>query len=111
MTPVSCVDYVRTLKGKDSVLMAISTLFLGVMKGRGYSNYNSEDEVNSTIIPDLYSHGGPIIGTSGKHGISLVFKTKTYIGPLVLNFDNKLLFRYSTNNGATWSDCKSVTLT
>ena len=111
MTSVDSVDYVRGLKGKASVLMAISTLFLDVMKERGYLTYNSEDAVNSTIIPGSYSHGGPIIGTSGKHGILLVLKSTTYIVQLDFNFDNKFFFRYSSNNGSTWSDWKSVTLT
>ena len=39
MTITNTVDYVRGLKGKDSVLMAISTLFLDVMKERGYLTY------------------------------------------------------------------------
>nr|DAW61084.1 MAG TPA: hypothetical protein [Caudoviricetes sp.] len=111
MTITNTVDYVRGLKGKDSVLMAISTLFLDVMKERGYLTYNSEDEVNSAIIPGSYSHGGPIIGTSGKHGILLILKSNTYIAQLDFNFDNKFFFRYSSNNGSTWSDWKSVTLT
>ena len=111
MNTVSSVDYVRGLKGKDSVLIAISTLFLDVMKERGYLTYNSEDAVNSTIIPGSYSHGGPIIGTSGKHGILLVLKSTTYIVQLDFNFDNKLFFRYSSDNGSTWSEWKSVTLT
>ena len=111
MTITNTVDYVRGLKGKDSVLMAISTLFLDVMKERGYLTYNSEDAVNSAIIPGSYSHGGPIIGTSGKQGILLVLKSNTYIVQLDFNFDNKFFFRYSSNNGSTWSDWKSVTLT
>ena len=111
MTITNTVDYVRGLKGKDSVLMAISTLFLDVMKERGYLTYNSEDAVNSAIIPGSYFHGGPIIGTSGKHGILLVLKSNTYIVQLDFNFDNKFFFRYSSNNGSTWSDWKSVTLT
>lgn len=111
MTSVSSVDYVRGLKGKNSVLMAISDLFSDVIKGKGSFSYSNQETVNAMITPGVYNHGDFIVGTNGAYGLLLVIKSSTYVGQIDFSVNGKIFFRFSADNGSTWNGWKSITLT
>lgn len=111
MTVVSDVDYVRGLKGKDSVLINMSSLFFNVILPKGGFNYSKQESVNAMTTPGVYNHGGAIVGTEGSYGLLLIIKSGTYVGQIDFTFNKRIIFRLSTDNGSTWGEWGSVTLT
>ena len=111
MTITNTVDYLRGLKGKDSVLMAISDLFSDVVRERGGFNYSNQEIVNAMTTPGVYNHGDAIVNSGGSYGLLLVIKSGAYVGQIDFTYNRKFIFRLSSNNGSTWSEWKSVTLT
>ena len=61
--------------------------------------------------PGVYNHGDSIVGTNGSYGLLLVIKSATYVGQIDFTYNGKIIFRFSSDNGSTWSNWKSVTLT
>ena len=111
MTVSSSVDYVRGLKGKDSVLMSISDFFSNAIISRGNLMYSDQQMVDKTVTPGMYAHGGEIVGSGGFYGILLVVRSSIYIAQIDFTANGKILYRFSSNNGANWNQWKSVTLT
>lgn len=111
MTVASSVDYLRGLKGKDSVMIAMSSLFSGVIMAKGGLNYSNVESVASLTTPGVYNHGDIIAGTNGTYGLLLVIKSGEYVGQIDFTADGKIIYRFSANNGKVWGKWKSTTLT
>lgn len=107
MTSVSSVDYVRGLKGKDSVLIAPGNLLSALFQYRGgvKDANNSLDAgyytVNSNTIPNI-----PYVG----FGILVTFKAADYIIQLYLYGDG-IKQRKSPDRGVSWGNWMSITFT
>lgn len=107
MTSVDSVDYVRGLKGKDSVLIAPRNLLSALFQYRGgvQDANNSLDAgyytVNSNTIPNI-----PYVG----YGILVTFKATDYIIQLYLYGDG-IKQRKSPDRGVSWGNWKSITFT
>lgn len=111
MNPVSIVDYVRGVKGMNSVLITLDNLFSSVVRDRGYLEYDNQAVVDNTTTPGTYSHGSSIVGTNGYYGILLVLKSGTYTTQIDFLANGKVLFRFSTDEGASWYTWKYLTFT
>ena len=111
MNPVSSVDYVRGLKGLDSVLITLDNLFSSVVGDKGYFKYDDQAVVDNMTSPGAYSHGASIVGTNGYYGILLVLKSGGYIAQIDFGANAKVLFRFSTDEGASWYAWKYLTFT
>ena len=105
------VDYIRGLKGKNSVLVGISDFFSQTIISRGNIMYSDQQKVNDTIAPGMYAHGDAIVGSGGYYGILLVLKSGIYISQIDFTANGRILYRFSSNNGSTWREWKSITLT
>lgn len=106
MTSVDSVDYVRGLKGKDSVLIAINYLFSDVVRERDDIN-----DANNAINSGLYRVNSAMtnIPYSG-NGILLVLKAGTLI--IQLYYQGIVCSqRRSGDNGVSWGDWRSITFT
>lgn len=111
MTVASSVDYIRGLKGKDSVLIAMNSLFSGVIMSKGGLNYSNVESVANLTTPGVYNHGDVIVGTNGSYGLLLVLKSGEYVGQIDFTANGKIIYRFSANNGNGWTGWKSITLT
>lgn len=107
MTSVSSVDYVRGLKGKDSVLIAPGNLLSALFKYRGIVQdaNNSLDDgyytVNNSTTPNI-----PYAG----YGVLVTFKATDYIIQLYL-YGSGIKQRKSPDRGVSWGDWNSITFT
>lgn len=111
MTTVGQVSYVRGLNGGNSVLITPDNLLSLVMKHRGVVDYTNSVAIDNTKTTGIYAHWGSISEGVGSYGILLVFNADVYIVQLDLSFSSRILMRRSTDNGSTWSEWKSITLT
>lgn len=116
MTTVNSVDYVRGLKGKDSVLMAISDLFSDVVRDRG--TIAGGTDLNSITKNGLYRYyienGELINGPSLNRIVLLCLNASSHMAQIAINVHpNTYAIRYRTShdNGATWNLWKSISIT
>lgn len=112
MTTVSSVDYVRGLKGKDSVLIAPGNLLSALFQYRGDVSENYDNFINNGIY-QIYSGANITNSPEGiSYGMLLVFKTKFYLFQIAMEVrPDKIAVKLRTNSGPAWSEWKSVTLT
>ena len=112
MTTVSSVDYVRGLKGKDSVLIAPGNLLSALFQYRGDVSENYDNFINNGIY-QIYSGANVTNAPTGiGYGMLLVFKTKFYLFQIAMDVrPSNISVKLRTNSGPAWSDWKSVTLT
>ena len=112
MTIVSSVDYVRGLKGKDSVLIAPGNLLSALFQYRGDVSENYDNFINNGIY-QIYSGANITNSPEGiSYGMLLVFKTKFYLFQIAMEVrPDKIAVKLRTNSGPAWSEWKSVTLT
>lgn len=107
MTITNTVDYLRGLKGMDSVLIAPGNLLSALFQYRDIVQdaNNSLDTgyyaVSSSAIPNI-----PYAG----YGILVVFKAYNYIIQLYL-YGGGIKQRKSPDIGVSWGDWKSITFT
>ena len=116
MTITNTVDYLRGLKGKDSVLIAISGLFSDVVKDRG--TIAGGTDLNSITKNGLYRYyielGNLINGPSLNRFVLLCFNASSHIVHIAINVHpNTYAIRYRTShdNGETWNLWKSISIT
>lgn len=112
MTTVSSVDYVRGLKGKDSVLIAPGNLLSALFQYRGDVSENYDNFIENGIY-QIYSGANVTNAPTGiGYGMLLVFKTKFYLFQIAMDVrPSNISVKLRTNSGPAWSDWKSVTLT
>lgn len=112
MTTVSSVDYVRGLKGKDSVLIAPGNLLSALFQYRGDVSENYDNFINNGIY-QIYPGANITNSPEGiSYGMLLVFKTKFYLFQIAMEVrPDKIAVKLRTNSGPAWSEWKSVTLT
>lgn len=112
MTTVSSVDYVRGLKGKDSVLIAPGNLLSALFQYRGDVSENYDNFIENGIY-QIYSGANVTNAPTGiGYGMLLVFKTKFYLFQIAMEVrPDKIAVKLRTNSGPAWSEWKSVTLT
>ena len=107
MTITNTVDYLRGIKGKDSILIAPGNLLSALFQYRGIVQDANNSlgagyyTVNSSAIPNI-----PYAG----YGILVVFKAYNYIIQLYLYGDG-IKQRKSPDIGVSWGDWKSITFT
>lgn len=111
MTSVDSVDYVRGLKGKDSVLIAPKELLSEVLMYKGSLLSTDAEGWDNLTTPGTYFHGSKIVGTIGSYGILLVVAALNYVAQLDMCANNKILLRFSVDSGSTWGEWTSITLT
>lgn len=111
MTSVSSVDYVRGLKGKDSVLIALKELLSEVLMCKGTLAYTDAEGLDNLTTPGTYFHGSKIVGTIGSYGILMVVVAFNYVAQLDVCSNKKILLRFSPDSGSTWGEWASITLT
>ncbi|WP_300701024.1 hypothetical protein [Bacteroides sp.] len=111
MRVVNSVDYIRGLVGKDSVLITLGNILKDTVSARGYLDYGNPEVMNSLIIPGTYNHGASIVGTIGGYGLLLVLKSNDYIVQLDFVTSGKIIYRFSADNGASWTSWKYLTFT
>lgn len=116
MTIVSSVDYVRGLKGNNSVLITISDLFSDVVRERG--TIAGGTDLNSITKNGLYRYyienGELINGPSLNRFVLLCFNAISHIAQIAINVHpNVYAIRYRTShdNGSTWNLWKSISIT
>lgn len=106
MTSVSSVDYVRGLKGKDSVLIAPGDLLSALFKYRGPIN-----DANIATNTGYYRINSGIQNMPyDGFGILLVFKALDYILQ-IYSGGSRILVRKASGDNVSWGDWRSVTLT
>ena len=97
MTITNTVDYLRGLKGMDSVLIAPGNLLSALFQYRGIVQ-----DANNSLDAGYYPYAG--------YGILVVFKAYNYIIQLYLYGDG-IKQRKSPDIGVSWGDWKSITFT
>lgn len=112
MTITNTVDYLRGLKGKDSVLIAPGNLLSALFQYRGDVSENYDNFINNGIY-QIYSGANITNSPEGiSYGMLLVFKTKFYLFQIAMEVrPDKIAVKLRTNSGPAWSEWKSVTLT
>lgn len=109
MTTVNSVDYVRGLKGNNSVLLSISDLFSNVVSGGG----TFEGDANELTNPGMYYINNNTQNTpSGYSGLMIVFYSGRATAQIVYNVFNgefrKRALLYNGGKWDTWSDWKTM---
>lgn len=105
MTVVSSVDYVRGLKGKDSVLIASGNLLGAQFQDRG----TFEGDVNELRTAGMYYVTGNTQNTPpGYYGLMLVFRSGAGIAQIAYSVYNgeskKRVLLSNSGNWDTWSN-------
>lgn len=111
MTPVSRVDYVRGIKGKDSVLITPNELLSAMFQDRGDASPNdfNDNLLGVSAINDSNSKANNNPNIS--YGLLLTFKSGSYWGQMAIHI-NATTFKFRTrNNIGNWTEWRSVTLT
>lgn len=107
MTSVDSVDYVRGLKGKDSVLIALSTLLSMTIKNVGNLQDNDLKSVGTCV--------GYAFGTSDGSGIFGIFISIEvagyYLQLKAANSGVTLKLRTYDRGNDVWSDWKQISFT
>ena len=107
MTSVDSVDYVRGLKGKDSVLIALSTLLSMTIKNVGNLQDNDLESVGTCV--------GYAFGTSDGSGINGMFLSIEVVGYYfqfkVSYTGNSIKFRVYNYRDSLWTSWKSISFT
>ena len=111
MNPVSSVDYVRGVKGMDSVLIALDNLFSSVVGDKGSFDYDNKTLIDNMTTSGVYNHGNSIVGTNGYYGILLIMKSNAYVAQIDFGANARVMFRFSADNGTTWTTWKYLTFT
>lgn len=107
MRIVNSVDYLRGLKGEDSVAITPANLLSGLFQERG-----GVSDANSATENGIYSGSSILNSPSSDYSDIVVFRTSIYIHQLFFTLNSFYLFyRKSINGGISWSDWKSITIT
>ena len=110
MTSVSSVDYVRGLKGNNSVLITSNNLLSAMFQDRGDASTTdfNDNLMGVSAINDSNSRANNNPNIS--YGLVLTFKSGSYWVQMAINI-NATTFKLRTrNNVGTWTNWKSITI-
>ena len=107
MTVSSIIDYLRGLKGKDSVLISLSTLLSMTIKNAG--NVGDDDLKN---VGTCFGYSFGTNDGSGINGMFLSIEVVGYYFQLKVSYTgNSIKFRVYNYRDSLWTSWKSISFT